>query len=196
MLNIAFLDPVQWQYSVDAPYERPFGGSQSALCYLAVELASLGHRVTILNGNPAPIESRGVLLTSFSEIQSRGYLNNFDVVVAVNAAMGRWLRRDVGVSVPMILWMHHAHDQPAALELRRLSERKSWTGFAFVSNWQRENFEKVFWVPREKGRVLRNAVSPAFADQSITPPYQVSHQRCSIQARRFAVWTCCCRRFQ
>jgi glycosyltransferase involved in cell wall biosynthesis len=163
-MRIAFLDPSTWQYTVDSPYSQPFGGSQSALCYLAVELARLGHAVAIFNGNPGPTESRGVQLRNLSEVQSPGFLNGFDVVVVLNSAIGRSLRRDFRVTVPMVLWNQHAADQPAILELNRLNERKSWTGFAFVSNWQREDFEKVFWVRREKSRVLRNAVSPAFAD--------------------------------
>ena len=30
-MHILFIDPIGWQYTIDAPYERPFGGSQSAL---------------------------------------------------------------------------------------------------------------------------------------------------------------------
>jgi glycosyltransferase involved in cell wall biosynthesis len=163
-MRIAFLDPSAWQYTVDSPYSQPFGGSQSAMCYLAVELARLGHAVAILNGNSEPTECRGVQLRNLSENCSANFLNGFDVVVVLNAALGKSLRWDVGVTVPLVLWNQHAPDQPAILELNRLGERKSWTGFAFVSNWQLDNFEKIFCVRREKSRVLRNAVSPAFAD--------------------------------
>ena len=38
-MNIAFLDAVGWDYDVSTPYQRPLGGSQSALAYLTVELA-------------------------------------------------------------------------------------------------------------------------------------------------------------
>src|SRR4029078_13648770 len=59
-MRILFIDPSRWQYTVDAPYERPLGGSQSALCYLAAELAQLGHSVTLINGITTESESRGV----------------------------------------------------------------------------------------------------------------------------------------
>jgi hypothetical protein len=59
-MRILFIDPSRWQYTVDAPYERPLGGSQSALCYLAAELAQLGHAITLINGVAAESESRGV----------------------------------------------------------------------------------------------------------------------------------------
>ena len=41
-MNIAFLDSIGWDYDVSTPYERPLGGSQSALAYLAAELARRG----------------------------------------------------------------------------------------------------------------------------------------------------------
>ena len=170
-MRIAFLDPVGWQYSVDTPYERPFGGSQSAICYLAVELAKLGQRVTIFNSNPSTTQRHGVELRNISEVRSTAYLNGFDAVVVINGAIGRWLRRDVGANVPLVFWNHHSHDQPAVQELRRPFERKSWTGFAFVSEWQLENFERTYMVPREKSRVMRNAVSPAFASQATSEPW-------------------------
>jgi hypothetical protein len=134
-MRIAFIDPVGWNYTMDAPYERPMGGSISALCYLAPELAQRGHAVTVLNGVRSAAESRGVRLQSLSAARSASYLNAFDAVVLVGLAQGRVLRRKVGVTVPMVLWTPHAHDQPAVRELSRQNERWSWTGFAFVSDW-------------------------------------------------------------
>jgi glycosyltransferase involved in cell wall biosynthesis len=73
------------------------------------------------------------------------------------------------VSIPFVLWNHHAHNERAIQELCQLRERENWNAFAFVSDWQRQNFEKIFWVPAEKSRVMRNAVSPAFECPNITP---------------------------
>jgi glycosyltransferase involved in cell wall biosynthesis len=170
-MRIAFLDPSGWQYSVDTPYERPFGGSQSAICYLAVELARLEQHITIFNANPSPTQSRGVELRNISDALATGNLNSFDAVVVVNSAIGRALRRDANVKVPLVFWNQHSHDQPAVDELRRLFERKSWTGFAFVSEWQLGNFQSIYGVPREKSRVMRNAVSPAFAITELPAPW-------------------------
>ena len=169
-MRIAFLDCVGWSYGVDAPLAQPMGGTQSAICYLAVELARLGHAISVYNGVPAPAESCGVQLRNLQDVHSPGHLNSCDVVVC-SQAVGRWLRRDCRVSVPMVLWTQHAHDQATVRELSRLNERKCWTGFAYVSDWQRERYEKLFWTPREKGRVLRNAVSPAFVGGNETAPW-------------------------
>jgi glycosyltransferase involved in cell wall biosynthesis len=170
-MRIAFIDPGGWNYTMDAPYERPMGGSISALCYLAPELAQRGHAVTVLNGVRVPAESRGVHLQNISAAGSGAFLNAFDAVVLVGLAQGRVLRRDVGVTVPLVLWTPHAHDQPAVRELSRQNERRSWAGFAFVSDWQRQCYEKFFSVPHDKGRVLRNAVSPAFAAENDAAPW-------------------------
>ena len=170
-MRIALLDPTRWQFTVDTPYERPLGGSQSSMCYLAAELAQLGQSVTIYNGNPTPSESRGVEHRNIDEVMAPGHLNKFDVVVVLNGAVGRALRRDARVSVPLVLWNQHSHDQPAIQELRRLNERKSWTAFAFVGEWHLANFERLFWIPRERSRVMRNAVSPAFTSQPVPKPW-------------------------
>jgi len=38
-MKIAFLDNIGWPYLVESAYESPMGGTQSAVCYLAEELA-------------------------------------------------------------------------------------------------------------------------------------------------------------
>jgi glycosyltransferase involved in cell wall biosynthesis len=162
-MRIAFVDPSGWDYTMDSPYERPMGGAISALCYLAPELVRLGHAVSVFNNIKAAAESRGVSLHKLSTVWSSGYLNAYDAVVLVGLAQGRVLRRHGGVTVPTVLWTPHAHDQPAVRELSLEDESSSWTGIAYVSDWQRQCYEKFLQAPRHKGRVLRNAVAPAFA---------------------------------
>jgi glycosyltransferase involved in cell wall biosynthesis len=173
-MHIAIIDPSGWNYTVETPYERPIGGSQSALCYLATELALLGHSVTVLNGSVAESESRGVKIGNVSALTSPRYIADVDVGVILNCAIAHELRRDLRMSIPLVLWNQHAHDQPAIQNLSRLRERKDWNAFAFVSDWQRQNFEKKFWVPAEKSIVMRNAVSPAFAECPIATPWCVT----------------------
>jgi glycosyltransferase involved in cell wall biosynthesis len=175
-MRIAFLDGSGWDYTVDTPLQRPFGGSQSAMCYLAVELARLGHSVTIHNGIPAPTDERGVEIVNFTGATAAS-LNSFDVVVVLNNAIGRALRWNMGVTVPIVLWSGHAPDQPAIQPLGQLSERKNWSGFAFVSQWQLEKMVEVYGVRRDRCCLMRNAISPAFADMAIGEPWFVTGDR-------------------
>jgi glycosyltransferase involved in cell wall biosynthesis len=175
-LRIAFLDLQNWEYTVESPYERPIGGSQSAMCYLATELAQLGHSVTVFNGSQRPTECRGVQIRNNDEIKSPSLPNSFDVMIVLSIACGRALRRDFGVTIPLVLWNHTAADQPSVQELNRLNERKSWSGFAFVSNWQLEKFASELWIDRNKSRIMRNAVSPAFVNDSNIDPWFVAER--------------------
>ena len=59
-MRVCFIDPADWDYNVDAPTIGPLGGSQSALCYLAVALAEDGHAVTVMSGTRRPDTVSGV----------------------------------------------------------------------------------------------------------------------------------------
>ena len=60
-MDIVFIDSTSWAaYDPDTPFERPLGGTQSAVCYLAPELAKLGHRVTLASRAAEPKLVRGV----------------------------------------------------------------------------------------------------------------------------------------
>src|SRR5579871_2859738 len=169
-MRIAFLDTAL-QFTTQTPYKSPLGGSQSALCYLTVELTRSGHAVTIFNRLPGHNESDGVQIRHFEEVKAPGSLKGFDVVVVLNLACATELRQAVGFDVPLVLWTGHAHDQVAISALNHLNERKRWAGFAFVSNWQRDCYERQFSIRREKSKVLRNAVSPAFANAAPAQPW-------------------------
>jgi len=44
-MNIAFVNFHTLIFDTDTPYQKPLGGSESAMCYLAEHLAKLGHKV-------------------------------------------------------------------------------------------------------------------------------------------------------
>jgi glycosyltransferase involved in cell wall biosynthesis len=161
-MHVAFIDPVNWQYAVDAPFDRPFGGSQSALCYLAVELARTGHVVTLINGSSQISHQQGVRVCPLGSLGSREFIRGIDVVVVLNGVIGCELRKLAGADIPLVLWNQHSYDQPAVQPLLRGQEREAWDAIVFVSEWQRGHFERLFAVTRERSTVLRNAVAPPF----------------------------------
>lgn len=160
-MKLAFLDPVDWDYTPFSPLEKPMGGSQSALCYLTPELASLGHEVTLLNNVSRPGVYAGVHCPGYGHARTAEYLNQFDAVVGINIAMGARLRQR-GVNTRLILWSQQASDQKDMQELRQPGERQAWNAYFLVSDWQARSYAADFGVPQDRIAVLRNAAAPAF----------------------------------
>lgn len=169
-MRIIFVHRTVVDYTVETPWQRAAGGTEAAVSYLAAELARLGHSVIHLANSSAPGIYLGVECLNHHKSLTKDLLNSADAVIAVNEAMGAWLR-EIGVTRPIVLWIHHADDQPPVEPLEFSRERRSWTGFAFVSQWQMDEFCRIYWLPRERCRVMRNAISPAIAAASPTPPW-------------------------
>jgi len=160
-MKLAFLDPVDWDYTPFSPLERPMGGSQSAICYLTPELAALGHEVTLINNVSRPGVYAGVRCPGMVESLTVNYLNQFDAVIGVNKGMGATLR-ERGVRAPLILWSQQATDQKDIQELREPEERQAWNAYFLVSDWQAQGYAQEFGIPPERIAVLRNAAAPVF----------------------------------
>jgi len=165
-MHIVFIDLVPWPYHIDAPFTRPIGGTQSAVCYLMMALAARGARVSFIN-NAEPHTHAGVtaLGSTFpaSAIQDANvfvHLNDstVDYPLQLAAATPKELR-----GAKNILWQHFAPDQAAAAPLADLPTLKMWDAVVFVSQWQEQQYLKQFPALAEMPRaVLRNAISPAF----------------------------------
>jgi glycosyltransferase involved in cell wall biosynthesis len=162
-LRIAFFDPTSHDYTVETPFEVPFGGSQSSLCYLAIELAALGHDVTTVTQTQKPGRYRGVDCVGPKPGVEKTFLDRFDVIVVLNGAMGKELRRVLRSDIRLVFWTQHAENQPAVASLAEAAERDSWSSFALISSWQAEGYRRRFGVPPERSVILRNAMAPAFA---------------------------------
>ena len=163
-MNWVFLDFSRWDYDVATPLARPLGGSHSALCYLATELARAGQRVTAVTGLKQSREVNGVRCLSFDDLLTSVFEPPDTVVVVLNgpADIARQLRRDLPHRRPLVLWTQHAHDQPAMLAFRDPAIAPLWDHIVCISDWQKGMYEREFHIPAGKIQVLRNAVSPIF----------------------------------
>lgn len=162
-MRIAFFDFIDWDYTIETAYQRPLGGSQSALCYLAEALAAAGHDVWLLNHAAAATEIRGVHGLPYRQAEA-ALLRSFDCGVVLNTVQqGADLRRRLAPAAPLILWIQHAHDQPASRKLASAEIRQAYDAYAFVSRWQREQFVAAFDLPAARCMTLRNAAGPRFA---------------------------------
>ena len=111
MMRICFVDFAPWDYDVATPSIKPLGGSQSALCYLAIALAKSGHHVTVLTGSTKPGVVRGVECLNVTANCNQWFFqySEFDAVGVLNApGNGRKLRDIMPPSTRLILWVHHA----------------------------------------------------------------------------------------
>jgi glycosyltransferase involved in cell wall biosynthesis len=175
-MRIVFVHRTVNDYTVETPYLRGIGGTESALAYLSVELAKLGHSVSLLTNTSAPGRYRSVECLNYKTSLTPDLIHASDVVVVSNEACGRTLRDEFRARKPLVMWNQHADDQPAIEALEFTRERKAWAGIAFVSEWQRDQFCSVYWVDREKTRVMRNAISPAFASAQPARPWFLSQK--------------------
>src|SRR5262249_54579528 len=139
-MRIAFYDRTPVDYTPETPWNGPLGGSESAQCYLSVELAKLGHSVALVTNTSAPGRYLGVECVNHRDTGVAALLNGADIVVSSNEALGRWLKDHLRIARPLVIWIQHANDQPAVAGLEAGRERKSWTGYAFVSQWQLNSF--------------------------------------------------------
>lgn len=163
-MKIAFIDSQELCYDVNTPFNEPLGGSHSALCYLTIALAERGHQVTLINNNPAPGMVRGVngvalnsLTTDYFEVQK------FDCLIALNSPFyGSILKPVLPENTQFILWVQHAHDQPAVKELIEPTQQRLWNKIVCISQWQKSCYEENFKIPENKIMVLRNAIAPVF----------------------------------
>jgi glycosyltransferase involved in cell wall biosynthesis len=162
-MNWVFLDFLRIDYDVATPAERPLGGSQSALAYLARALARRGQRVTTLTGTTRPREVDGIQCLRSDDIPAEVFAP-LDTIVVVNCGPADVIQQ-VRPAIPerkIILWTGHAHDQPAVQGLREASCIKMWDRVACVSQWQKSMFHQHLGVPLDKLEITRNAIAPSF----------------------------------
>ncbi len=158
-LRVCFIDPSGLDYDIDTPYRRPLGGSKSALCYLAEQLASAGHDVFTFTATSKPGLVRGVHCYRNSEPMAQDFFRSLDAVISLNGDAD--LLQDGAGGPVNVLWTQHAHDQPQIQFLRMAEEREKWDRFVFISQWQKERYLDTFGIERKKCTILRNAISPA-----------------------------------
>jgi FkbM family methyltransferase len=158
-MRIGLIDLAALDYSPHTPSERPLGGMQSGLGYLAMALADRGHDVTLVNRTSTPGVYSGVKSLHIDEGFRPDKLQQFDVVVSISCA-GLALR-DAGLSAPLVLWTGHNGDEPSVQKLIDPAERSAWTRIVLKSEWQKSVFQERFDLEPWRAGVIGNAISPS-----------------------------------
>ncbi len=162
-MHIVFVDVTPKDYTVTTPFERPLGGSQSACCYLTVELAKRGHKVTLLNSTNNPRDLLGIRCYNAKLSIKEVSAEHIDAAIVLNgpASFAKRLRRRFK-GMPVILWTQHAANQRAMLDLKEPEVAKSWDHIVAVSDWHRRDLIEAYGLDPAKVSVQRNAIGPAF----------------------------------
>jgi len=161
-MKIAFLDPAPIRYTPETPFSEPLGGTQSAVCYLSTALARRGHDVTLITRSGNGERVRGVTCQVDDPHDLSGQLNAHDVVVVVTSPIAANLRQ-IGVNTRLVNWQHKAAENQTISRFSEEVERKAWSNSVFVSEFQRNSFQKKWGMD---GIVLRNAISPEIESSS------------------------------
>ncbi|MGC9505662.1 glycosyltransferase [Baaleninema sp.] len=162
-MRIAFIDFIDWDYQIETVYQRPMGGSQSAVCYLAERLSKRGIEVFLVNYTKTAQVSRGVTCLPVRSEEARDLMPTVDVLVVVsNPGLGARVQPLLRPHTPMVLWTQHADDQESVEDLHNPIIRDSYRRFALVSDWQKQQYGDRFGVDKRRVRVTRNAIAPVF----------------------------------
>jgi glycosyltransferase involved in cell wall biosynthesis len=170
-MNWVFLDAAPLDYDVATPLERPLGGSQSALCYLATALARRGERVTTLTALSKPREIDGVHCLLHESIPAEIFAPADTITVVLNgpADIAQIVRDTIPRGRRLVLWTQHSHTESAMSGLRQPDCLAQWDRVVCISDWQQRMYQDQLGVPREKIDVLRNACGPPFQNLFADP---------------------------
>ena len=167
-MKIGFFNFAPLLYDVSTPLKKPLGGTESAMCYLCMELAKRGHEIILYGRYEDEFELEKVIhkprkiLLNLKQEKLDFFINQTNVHFLSD------LKKVTGSKTKIILWEHVTHNQPAAnylsatagllhREIRSIVDK-----FIFVSHWQMDRFAEHFSINPSKSVVMKNAVAPSF----------------------------------
>lgn len=173
-MRIAFLTRIKRRFNGETVRTEPLGGTQSAMIYLARELAARGHEVQIFcHCDQAAGIVDGVQYRNIPELARFARQNPLDVFVAVADELALKL----GIPARMTLWWSHNDyaylwdDMPdLRAETAQILATRADRLIA-VSAWHAAKLSELFQLPSEHLWVGRNGVNwPYFAPESDDKP--------------------------
>jgi glycosyltransferase involved in cell wall biosynthesis len=160
-LLLLVLSPVQ--FDVTTPESEPLGGSESCAAYLATALSGAVD-VTLLANTSGSRTVRGVRHVPLTPESVRALLTmeHFDAIIVPNAPAAGPLVRSLSPRSRLVLWNHHAPDQPKIAPVATAEELRAFDCVIYVSEWQRAATEARFKGPTTRACVIGNGLTPAF----------------------------------
>jgi glycosyltransferase involved in cell wall biosynthesis len=137
----------------NTPSQRPLGGSESGIVYLARELAACGHSITIYCNCPEPGLFDNVNYVHYHQFFTHYQSMPWDAVIAFRSFDPLLLGR---IAPRMIYWTGDASNQPALHNFGHAALQRNVDLIFCVSNWHRDSFIRKFGLPPEKVVATRN----------------------------------------
>lgn len=138
------------------PSQRPLGGSESGIVYMARELAACGHSVTVYCNCPevGPAELfEGVAYVHYHQFFTHYQSMPWDAVIAFRSFDPLLLGR---IAPRMIYWTGDASNQPALENFGHATLQQNVDLVFCVSSWHRDSFIRRFGLSPEKVVATRN----------------------------------------
>jgi glycosyltransferase involved in cell wall biosynthesis len=164
-MKILFASFSGLRFDVATPEREPLGGSESCIAYLATTLA--GSNEVCLLANTERKVLRAVRHIDFKDTVGRAsFFENerFDVIVLVNMPAAAPNFRRLSPHSKIVLWNHHAPDQPAVESMMYAQIVRSLDCVVYVSEWQRKQTQAKFNTP-VRSEVIGNGLTPSFESQ-------------------------------
>jgi len=145
-----------------APFERSLGGSESAVVFMARELARRGLRVRVFCTCERPGEYDAVAYRDLSEFPAFVESGSCDVFICC--------RHVSGLTAPVrsrvnIVWNHDVILKQTARQLMSLMFKVD--RLLVLSEFQRSQFERHLSVPEDRYVVTRNGIDLALVDEAV-----------------------------
>lgn len=159
-MKILFICFSTLKFDVLTPAKNPLGGTESAICYLAVALAALGHDVSLMRNTD--VDDTGTVIQGVRHLKISEDVTHLDpdVVVIANAPMGAPGVKKLLPRAKVVLWNHMRPDQPAMEHFFKPEFRAALDGVVYVSESQCKAFTDITKI--EDGNVIPNAIAPCF----------------------------------
>ena len=154
-MHLALIDCARG-YTADRPEKnQPFGGTNTAVCFLARALTDRGVRVTLFNQVTEPSEALGIKSLPLTDLIKAREDKSYSAFIFC----GRWTDNAVllvaeKATAPLIAWMHES-----LFEEGSTTPHEAFHAVVFVSNWQ-ARINQSFCRPSWKQSVIRNAMNP------------------------------------
>jgi len=148
-------------YTTRTPLNAPLGGTQSAICYYVSELSNQGHQVILVNGSVTEAEEDGVSIKPIKwYYEQRNHICDVMVLCGAFVKEGLDVLESNFIYTLSVGWQGHYGFETA------VSISQSYIYyidvFAFVSEYQRNQFCRVYQCPIEKTMLMLNGASPPF----------------------------------